>query len=73
MDNKPNSNSYPPSYIKTDDNKIINEQAIRWVKKMNDCLEVYVKLEGCISGINTHRICKAYSPHSYEKLNAHFE
>ena len=28
------------SYIKTDDNRIINEKCIRWVKKMSDCLHL---------------------------------
>ena len=35
------------TYIKTDDNKIINEKCIRWVKKMGDCLEVCTKMDGC--------------------------
>ena len=26
------------SYVRTDNNKIINERCIVWVKKMNDCL-----------------------------------
>ena len=26
------------SYLKTDDNKLINEKCITWVKKMNECL-----------------------------------
>ena len=62
-----------PSYIKTDDNKIINEQCIRWVKKMNDCLEVCVKSIGCDVINGTHRICKVNNPESYNNLNRHFE
>lgn len=62
-----------PSYIKTDDNKIINEQCIRWVKKMNDCLEVCVKSIGCDITNGTHRICKVNNQESYNKLNRHFE
>lgn len=66
------------SFIKTDDNIIINETCIRWVKKMNDCLEVCAKSSGCVSDTttmfrNTHRICKENSPVSFKKLNAHFE
>lgn len=60
------------SYIKTDDNKVINEKYIRWVKKMNDCLEVCVKSDGCYSN-STHRICKLYNIDSYNKLNTLFE
>lgn len=61
------------SYIKTDDNKVINEKYIRWVKKMNDCLEVCTKSNGCMVGRDTHKICKLYNPISYNKLNMDFE
>jgi len=61
------------SYIKTDNNKIINERCIRWVKKMSDCLEVCAKSDGCTEGIDTHKICKIYNPDSYAKLNKFFE
>jgi hypothetical protein len=62
-------------YFKTDDNMIINENCIRWVKKMSDCLEVCIKTVGCNSQINgdTHKICKLNNPTSYNKLNKHFE
>jgi hypothetical protein len=60
------------NYLKTDNNKIINEKYIRWVKKMNDCLEVCTKSTGC-SEKNTHRICKFNNFDSYNKLNQHFE
>jgi len=59
------------SYIKTDNNKIINETHIRWVKKLNNCLEVCTKSTGCSIG-DTHRICKLNTPDSYDKLNANF-
>jgi len=62
------------TYIKADDNKIINEKCITWVKKMNDCLEVCIKSTGCsINGGDTHKICKAYNLDSYNRLNKHFE
>ena len=61
------------SYIKTDNQKVINEKSIRWVKKMNECLEVCNKSTGCLLHVNTHKICKSNSPESYHKLNKHFE
>jgi hypothetical protein len=62
------------TYIKTDNNRIINERCITWIQKMNDCLEVCVKTDGCsIRGGDTHRICKFNNPDSYNKLNKHFE
>ena len=60
------------SYLKTDDNTIINEKCITWVKKMNECLEVCTKSDGCRIYKNTHKICKLNSLYSYEKLNRFF-
>jgi hypothetical protein len=61
-------------YIKTDENKIINEKHIRWVKKMSDCLEVCTKSTGCsVENRDTHKICKLNNLDSYNKLNKHFE
>jgi len=60
-------------YIKTDDNKVINERHIRWIKKINECLEICTKSDGCIAGKTTNRICKLYTPDSYNKLNELFE
>jgi len=63
------------SYIKADDNKIINERCITWVKKMGDCLEVCTKSTGCnnIKYNDTHKVCKMNSVESYNKLNTLFE
>ena len=62
------------SYLKTDDNGIINEKHIRWVKKMNDCLEICTKSIGCsVKQGDTHKICKLNNGASYNKLNKHFE
>ena len=69
---KDNENTRVASYLKTDNNKIINEIHIRWVKKMNNCLEVCTKSTGCSINSDTHRICKLNSADSYDKLNAHF-
>lgn len=63
-------------FLKTDDNRIINEHCIRWVKKMSDCLEVCIKTTGCTLdyGVkDTHQICKINNLDSYNKLNKHFE
>ena len=54
------------TYLKTDNNKIINEKHIRWVQKMGECLEVCTKSSGCsIKCGDTHRICKLNNPDSY--------
>ena len=63
------------SYIKTDKNLILNETCIRWVKKIDECLEVCAKSNGCFTTYytDTHRVCKDISYDSYIKLNSHFE
>lgn len=63
------------SYLKTDDNKIVNEKNIRWVKKMSECLEVCTKSIGCHGNDygDTHKICKLNNLYSYNELNKHFE
>ena len=60
-------------YIKTDENIIINEKFIRWVRKMNECVEVCTRSNGCGPLDNTHKICKINNLDSYNKLNKHFE
>ena len=62
------------NWCKTDNNRIINEKYIRWVKKMDECLDVCMKSTGCnkYDG-STHKICKINNPDSYNKLNKHFE
>ena len=60
------------SFIKTDDNIVINEKCIRWVKKIDECLNICVRSNGC-SPSATHKICKIYNEDSYNKLNKYFE
>ena len=62
------------TYIKTDDNKIINKKCITWVEKINECLEVCTKSTGCsVKFGDTHKICKLNNLDSYNKLNKYFE
>lgn len=61
------------SYIKCDNNIILNEKYIRWIKKINECLEICAKPNGCsLIGGDTIKVCKLYNPDSYTKLNNHF-
>jgi hypothetical protein len=62
------------SYLKADDNIIINEKMIRWVRKMDECLEVCTRVDGCsVAGGTTKKICKINNNDSYLKLNKQFE
>jgi hypothetical protein len=65
-------NNCKPTYIMTDNNTILNEDCIKWVKKIGECLEVCTKGNGCFVG-DTHKICKINTPESYNRLNKHFK
>ena len=66
-----------PTFLKTQDNRIINERHIRWVKKVEECFEVCMKSNGCKGGLggfmDIHRVCKKNHPSSYDKLIHYFE
>ena len=59
-------------FIKTDD-KLVNMQHIRWLKKFTDCMEVCTRSDDCVLFKDTHRVCKETSPISYTRLNHLFE
>jgi hypothetical protein len=59
-------------FIKVDNNTIININTIRWVQKMDECLAVCNKIEGCIVSRTTHKICKINNLDSYTILNKYF-
>lgn len=62
------------TFIKADNNIIINEKYIRWVKKMDDCFEVCSKPLGCaLNSGDTHKICKINNPNSFNILNKFFQ
>ena len=59
-------------FIKIDNDKILDMNSIKWVKKINDCMEICTKGNGCYIG-DTHKLCKANNPESYDKLNKFFQ
>jgi hypothetical protein len=72
-DNNNNDNNI--KFIKADDNKIINEKCIKWIKKMDECLMICTRSTGCFATASggTHTICKLNNPTSYETLNKFFK
>ena len=49
------------TFIKVDNNKILNEQCIKWVRKIDECLDICTKGNGCYIG-DTHKVCKVNNP-----------
>ena len=56
-------------YLKVDNGTRINEKHIRWIKKIDDCLHICVKSDGCTINVNTHKACKYNSRETYDLLN----
>jgi len=42
---------------------------IRWVKKMDECLQICSKSNGCEGGKDTHKVCKISNQATYTPLN----
>ena len=68
MDNKIDNKNF----IKADGNTMINIKYIRWVKKIDECLQICTKSNGC-SKDTTNYLCKYNNHDSYMKLNKLFE
>lgn len=54
------------NFLSIDDNILINERCVRWVKKMDECMYVCDKLYGCNDVNGTYKICKDTHPRNYE-------
>lgn len=59
-------------FIKIDGDKILEANSIKWVKRINECMEICIKGDGCYVG-DTHKLCKVNNPESYERLEKHFQ
>ena len=66
-------NTYEKPFIKVDNNIILSMACIRWVKKMDECLQICSKMNGCYGNKDTHQICKINNADSYRHLNQYFE
>ena len=63
-------------YIKADDDVIINEKQIRWIKKINDCMEICSKQSGCSlnnGAEETHKVCKINNLETFLRLDKKFK
>ncbi len=59
-------------YIKVNENQVINNKYIKWLKKCDECILVCNRPEGCYLS-QTYTICKDQNPTSYERLNKYFK
>lgn len=64
------------NFIKINENTIINENYIQWMKQIGDCIYMCNKVYGCDEGTlyGTHKVCKGGDNHkSYVKIEKHFK
>jgi len=61
------------NFLSIDDNILINERCVRWVKKMDECIYVCDKLYGCNDVNGTYKICKETNPRNYEVWSQKFQ
>lgn len=63
-------------FVRLEKDVVLRESAIRWMKKMEECLYICSKSDGChidqSSQNSTHRVCKSTNPTSYDRLIRHF-
>jgi hypothetical protein len=56
---------------------VINESKIRWLRKIDECIEICTKSNGCGGTpikYDTHVVCRINKPTNYDKLhNLYFE
>ena len=58
-------------FIKVDDDKIINIQFIRWIKKTDECFKICSKIHGCrnVPPYNdSDSVCKETNSNTYYQL-----
>jgi hypothetical protein len=58
-------------YIAVDDGRLLNEDHIIWIRKVEECMRLCAKPVGC-SPLETHSVCKAVQPRSYDRLSKLF-
>ncbi len=71
-------NNFNEKFIKVDNDKVLNLEFIRWIKKIDECFYICSKADGCISNdkfidSGTNRVCKSTNSVSYNKLAKLFE
>jgi hypothetical protein len=68
------NNSDTSQFIKLNDNTIINENYIQWMKKIGDCIYMCNKVYGCDEATlyGAHRICKTENLKTYSKIEKYF-
>jgi hypothetical protein len=62
-----NTNS---NFIKVDNNTLINENYVQWMKKVDECIYICNKVYGCQEETcyGAHKVCKVNNIDNYNEL-----
>ena len=58
-----------PTYIKVTNDKLINQQSITWIRRIEECIYICAKSDGCDLEKSTHKID---NPSGYNRVNKLF-
>lgn len=61
-----------PSYIKVTNDKLINQQSITWIRRIEECMYICTRTDGCDLEKTSHKICKFDNPSGYNRVNRLF-
>lgn len=67
----PATDSSGNTYLKVQEDHLINEKYIKWLRKYDECVFVCNKPDGCMWS-DTYKVCKGSNPTTYDKLNRLF-
>ena len=65
MDNK-------PTFIISDSGIAINPNFIRWIKQVDNCMEICTRFDGCMVGTNTIQVCENVNKINFDKIHSDF-
>lgn len=58
-----------PPYIKVSNDKLINQNAITWIRRIEECMYICTRSDGCDLVKSTHKICKFDNPTGYNRVD----
>ena len=59
-------------YIKVTNDKLINQNAITWIRRIEECMHICTRTDGCDVEKTSHKICKYDNPTGYNRVNTLF-
>jgi hypothetical protein len=58
-------------FIQVKPDLLINQNHITWIKRIDECMHICIKVDGCTLD-TTHKVCKSANPTGYDKIQTLF-